>query len=420
MRNYQTKFGQRMARSTGALELMADLGIATADGGAVLHMLGGGNPARIPAVESVYRQRLAEIAADAAQFGRFAASYPDPAGDLLFRGTIAEFLSREYGWQLTARNIGLTAGSQTAFFFLFNLFAGEASAREPLRILLPLAPEYIGYADLGLTDRSLLSQPASIEELPGGFFKYHVDFEHLAVPPDVGAICVSRPTNPSGNVLTMAELERLDLLARSRDVPLIIDAAYGAPFPGIQYANPGLLWNANVVLCLSLSKLGLPAMRTGIIVADEAVIDALTAFNATTALAPGASGAVLVEPLLRDGRLLQLCNDVIRPHYEQRRDEAIDWLRTACDDLPLRIHQPEGAFFLWLWFPGLPITSVELYRRLKARGVLVLSGHHFFPGLDQLESHAQECLRVNYSQPAANVRAGIDAIAQEVRRAFAA
>ena len=240
------------------------------------------------------------------------------------------------------------------------------------------------------------------------------------MPPDVGAICVSRPTNPSGNVLTLAELERLDLLARAHDVPLIIDAAYGAPFPGIQHAHPGLLWNANVVLCLSLSKLGLPAMRTGIIVADEAVIEALTAFNATAALAPGADAAQCSSSrCCATGDCCSSANDVIRPHYAQRRDEAIDWLRAACDGLPLRIHQPEGAFFLWLWFPGLPISSAELYRRLKARGVLVLSGHHFFPGLDQLESHAQECLRINYSQPAANVRAGIDAIAQEVRRAFA-
>ena len=58
-------------------------------------------------------------------------------------------------------------------------------------------------------------------------------------------------------------------------------------------------------------------------------------------------------------------------------------LRESCAGLPLRIHRPEGAFFLWLWFPGLPIPSAELYRRLKQRGVYVLSGHHFFPGLPE-------------------------------------
>jgi valine--pyruvate aminotransferase len=159
-------------------------------------------------------------------------------------------------------------------------------------------------------------------------------------------------------------------------------------------------------------------MRTGIVVASEAVIEAITACNAT-APAPCSTGAVLVEPLLRSGELLNLCNEVIRPHYARRRDEAVDWLHRACAGLPLRIHRPEGAFFLWLWFPGLPISSAELYRRLKARGVLVLSGHHFFPGLEPLSIHAQECLRMNYSQPPENVQAGIQVIADEVRRAYA-
>jgi valine--pyruvate aminotransferase len=419
MSSFETGFGQRMARRTGALELMEDLGDALAAAhGSPMHMLGGGNPARIPAVEAVYRRRLAEIAADAAQFGRFAASYSAPAGELDFRRAVTASLRAQYGWPLTERNVGLTAGSQTAFFFLFNLFAGPGAAQGPKRVLLPLAPEYIGYADLGLAEGMLLAQPATIEELPGGLFKYHVDFEHLAVPADVGAICVSRPTNPSGNVLTMAELERLDVLARTRGIPLIVDAAYGSPFPGIQHAHHGQLWNENVVLCLSLSKLGLPGTRTGIVVASDGVIDALAAFNAAATLAPCSTGAVLVEPLLLSGELEALCRDVIRPHYAQCRDAAVAWLQADCAGLPLRIHRPEGAFFLWLWFPGLPVSSAELYRRLKARGVLVLSGHHFFPGLEQPYAHTQECLRINYSQPPDSVRAGIAAIAEEVRRAF--
>ena len=418
MTHFKTKFAQRLARSTGALELMQDLGSAAASASGSAHMLGGGNPARITAVEAVYRRRLLEIAADPAQFGRFAASYSAPAGDLGLRCAVAETLEREYGWPVTGRNVALTAGSQTAFFFLFNLFAGDSDAGHS-RILLPVAPEYIGYADLGLGEHMLVSQAAVIEDLPDGFFKYHVDFARLTVTADIAAICVSRPTNPSGNVLTLEELERLDLLARTHDVPLIIDAAYGSPFPGIQHAHHELLWNENVVLCLSLSKLGLPGMRTGIVVANEAVVEAITACNATAALAPCSTGAVLVEPLLRSGELLNLCREVIRPHYARRRDEAVDWLQSACAGLPLRIHRPEGAFFLWLWFPGLPISSAELYRRLKARGVLVLSGHHFFPGLEPLPVHARECLRVNYSQPPENVQAGIQIIADEVRRGYA-
>jgi valine--pyruvate aminotransferase len=111
---------------------------------------------------------------------------------------------------------------------------------------------------------------------------------------------------------------------------------------------------------------------------------------------------------------------VIRPWYEQCARSAVDWLRDACRDLPLRIHRPEGAFFLWLWFEGLPITSHELYLRLKARGVLVLSGHHFFPGLEEPWPHRDECLRINVSQAQEDVRAGIQLIAEEVRCAYSA
>jgi valine--pyruvate aminotransferase len=419
MRSTTTRFGGRMTRHTGALELMDDLGSALARADAAeLHLLGGGNPARIDAVEATYRRRLQEVAADAAQFGRFAATYAAPGGDLGFRTAVAELLSRLYGWPVTARNVGLASGSQSAFFFLFNLFAGECDGAPARRILLPLAPEYIGYSDLGLAPDMLVSQPALVEELDDGFFKYHIDFEALQVPDDIGAICVSRPTNPSGNVLTEAELQRLAALARGHHVPLIVDAAYGLPFPGIQHAHFGALWNPGVVLCLSLSKLGLPALRTGIVVADEAIVEAMTAFNATASLAPGSAGPVLVEPLLRSGELARLCTEVIRPHYRERRALAVDALRECFEGLPLRIHRPEGAFFLWLRFPGLPVTSAELYRRLKARGVYVLSGHHFFPGLPDDTPHRHECLRLSYAQPAERVRSGIAILAEEVRRAY--
>jgi valine--pyruvate aminotransferase len=419
MRCTTTRFGERMTRHTGALELMDDLGSALARVDAAdLHLLGGGNPARIAAVEAVYRRRLHEIADDASQFGRFAGSYAAPGGDLGFRAAVAETLARQYGWPLTARNVGLASGSQSAFFFLFNLFAGERADGARSRILLPLAPEYIGYVDLGLCHDMLVSQPALVEDLDDDFFKYRIDFERLRVPADVGAICVSRPTNPSGNVLAEDELERLDALARTHGVPLIVDAAYGLPFPGIQHAHPGTLWNPNVVLCLSLSKLGLPALRTGIVVADEPIIEALTAFNATAALAPGSAGPALVEPLLRSGELAALCEDVIRPHYRQLCGLAVAGLQQACEGLPLRIHRPEGAFFLWLRFPGLPIPSAELYRRLKRRGVYVLSGHHFFPGLPDDTPHRHECLRLSYAQPVERVRAGIAILAEEVRKAY--
>jgi valine--pyruvate aminotransferase len=109
---------------------------------------------------------------------------------------------------------------------------------------------------------------------------------------------------------------------------------------------------------------------------------------------------------------------VVRPFYRARCAFAVDALRDAFAGLPLRIHAPEGAFFLWLWFPGLPITSAELYRRLKRCGVYVISGHHFFPGLDRDWRHRDECVRINYAQEPEMVSEGIRLIAAEVARAY--
>ena len=77
---------------------MLDLADAAA-APAPVYMLGGGNPARIAEVERVYRQRLVEIAADAAQFGRFAGQYRrlfgEKPSETLRRGRkIAEFIAR--------------------------------------------------------------------------------------------------------------------------------------------------------------------------------------------------------------------------------------------------------------------------------------------------------------------------------------
>ena len=76
--------------------------------------------------------------------------------------------------------------------------------------------------------------------------------------------------------------------------------------------------------------------------------------------------------------------------------------------------------FLWLWFKGLPISSGELYERLKQRKVLVVSGEYFFPGLAPGWPHTRECLRVTYSQDPEDVEQGLGVIAEEVRALYAA
>ena len=415
-----SSFGQKLGEDAGINSLMDDLGEAMASGGDVV-MMGGGNPGHLPEVTDRLQAIMKELVDDPEQFRRLTGVYDPPQGEKQFIASLVELLNREYDWGLTTENVGLTNGSQSAFFMLFNMLAGEHPDGSHKHILLPLAPEYIGYGDAGLTPGLFHAVRPEIEELGDNQFKYRVDFSQLEITEDTAAICVSRPTNPTGNVLTDGEMLGLEELAREHDIPLIVDGAYGSPFPDLMYTEASPRWTPQHILCLSLSKLGIPAARTGIVIADKPVIRALSGVNAIMNLATGSFGAMLAEPLVRSGEIISMSRDLVQPVYQRKMEAAVAAFREAMgDECPWRGHKPEGAMFLWLWFPDLPISSLELYKRLKARGVLVVSGHYFFPGLpDEGWRHQHECLRVTYSQDAADVARGLQAIAEEVKRAWA-
>ncbi|WP_139151541.1 aminotransferase class I/II-fold pyridoxal phosphate-dependent enzyme, partial [Salmonella enterica] len=80
---------------------------------------------------------------------------------------------------------------------------------------------------------------------------------------------------PTGNVITDKELMKLDRLANQQNIPLVIDNAYGVPFPGIIFSEARPLGTPNIILCMSLSKLGLPGSRGGIIIANDKTITAI-------------------------------------------------------------------------------------------------------------------------------------------------
>lgn len=407
-------FGRKFTMDSGILTLMDDLGNAVTEGDSLL--LGGGNPSHIPEIEACLRESMAALVDNEAAFGGLVGNYAPPQGHKPFLSAVADLLRRELGWPITESNIALTNGSQTAFFYLFNLLAGPMDNGTQRKILLPLTPEYIGYTDVGITaDDLFVSYRPEIEYLDGPFFKYRVDFDAIEVTDDIGAICVSRPTNPTGNVVTDDEIHHLHQLAVAHDIPLIVDNAYGRPFPGIIFTEARPFWDEHIIFCLSLSKFGMPGARTGIIVASEEIAHAISSLNAIISLAPGDLGAYLALDLVRSGRIIQLSETVIRPHYQARIAQAVDWLQLEMGDVPYHVHKPEGTFFLWLWFKGLPRGCQALYERLKDRGVIVVPGHHFFPGLSGPWDHQHECIRVSVAGEERVVREGLHIIADEVR-----
>ena len=413
-----SKFGEKLAGKSGINLLMDDLGKAMADGQEML-MLGGGNPGHIPEVQKRFRDCMKEIMESDGAFERVLGNYDTPQGHIPFLQALAKLLRKEFGWDITPKNIALTNGSQSAFFILFNMFAGDFRDGTRKKILLPLAPEYIGYVDAGMISDFFIAGKPEIEFLDDRLFKYHVNFNNIHITDEIGAICLSRHTNPTGNVVTNDEIDQLIELSRKHDVPLILDNAYGTPFPNIIFNNAQPVFNEHTIISMSLSKLGLPSTRTGIVIAQEKVIQSISRITAVMNLSPGSLGAAIATQLCKNGELIQLSHDVIKPYYEKKANRAVQIFREAISDqYDIHIHKPEGALFLWLWFRNLPIDSMELYERLKKRGVLVVSGHYFFPGLQKGWRHKQECLRVTYSMDDKTIETGLKIIAEEAMKAY--
>ncbi|MBF8269622.1 MAG: Valine--pyruvate transaminase, partial [Gammaproteobacteria bacterium] len=259
---------------------------------------------------------------------------------------------------------------------------------------------------VGLADNMFTAARPEIETFADRTFKYHVAFDQLRVDESIGAICVSRPTNPTGNVLTAAEIGHLHRLARQHQIPLIIDNAYGLPFPNIIFTEADLPWSEHTILCFSLSKFGLPAVRTGIIIARPDIAGAIAKMNGIINLALSSFGPALALEMISNDKVLELSQKYIRPYYQAKADKALQLLHQELVGVNYYIHKTEGAFFLWLWFPGLPISCHELYQRLK------------FPGLEEEWQHVHECIRVSYAMDDGLVSAGIKIIVEEVKRAF--
>lgn len=418
-------FGKKLTSRSGILQLMDDLGKPLPPG-VEPFPLGGGNPARVPEVEQAYRREMEALLSDGDAFEDAVAHYDAPQGRMTFVDAVATYLSEKYGWPITSENVAVTNGSQSAMFYLFNLFSGSFAGQRKT-LLFPLMPEYVGYADQGIEAGTFVSVPSRCIYFDDHTFKYTIDFplleSYLSEHPEVGAICVSRPTNPSGNVITDMEISRLTALAHQYRIPLVVDNAYGLPFPDIVFTEDATpVWNEDIVLSMSLSKIGLPAIRTGIIIAKADIVSALSNLNAIVALAAGSLGQVLAERLIRSGELVDLARNAVQPYYRKKADMAQGWIREFFEGTEYHFHRIEGSIFCWLYLPKLDIPAVEFYEVLKTDGVVTVPGEYsFFGHPDQLEGkpyphdHYDKCLRLNYSAPDGKVREGLRRIAERYR-----
>jgi valine--pyruvate aminotransferase len=384
--------------------LMTDMTAALRDPNMI--MLGGGSPALIDKAVDAFQEALIGLAQDRQRFIQTVCHYSDAAGDNGFRQHFAEYVNRQQGWDIGADNILITDGSQSAFALLFKVLVNDSQP-----VVFPMLPDYIGYNTLSA--ERMVGLVADIQRLGNHQFRYQLSAEYRDYLEQAAVLCLSRPTNPTGGMLADADLQQLLSDAKAQDVPVILDNAYGQPLPNIVFSQHQLPWASNAIYCLSLSKLGLPGVRTGIIIADADMVQRLARHNTELALAPGSIGPAIADVMLQSGTLEHLIQHVITPWYHTRSQAVGAMLDHYFADLPLRYHEADGGFFNWLFYDAaLPLSGHALYQRLKAEQVVVVPGYAFAPGLREPWAHLETCFRISVGQPLEVIEEGIARIAR--------
>jgi valine--pyruvate aminotransferase len=415
-----TKFGAQMSKLTGVRAIMKDINETLRAGtGQELMNLSAGNPLILPEVEQLWRDCTAELLAST-EYGEVVCRYGYSKGYSPLIEAVAKDFNKRYGLELTERNILITPGSQTLYFYAANVFGGYTSNNQLKQIVLPLSPDYTGYGGVSLVPEALFAYKPTLDiDTSAHRFKYRPDFSKLSITEQTGCVLFSRPCNPTGNVVTDDEVKKIAALAAQLDVPVLIDSAYAPPFPALNYTEMTPTFGENILHCMSLSKAGLPGERVGIAIGSEKLIDALECFQANASLHSSRYGQAIAALAIESGKLAHISETVIRPFYKHKFTVLESTLESAMpDNLPWFIHRGEGAIFAWIWLQDLPISDAEFYQQLKKVGVIVVPGNSFFPGLREEWQHKHQCFRVSLTGSDEEIKTGMQRFAQVAEEVY--
>lgn len=382
--------------------------------------LSAGNPLILPEVEQLWRDCTAQLLASS-DYGEVVCRYGSSQGYTPLISAIAADFNRRYGLNLSDRNILITPGSQTLYFYAANAFGGYCLGGELRQIVLPLSPDYTGYGGVSLAPEALIAyKPALDIDSAAHRFKYRPDFSQLKINEETGCVIFSRPCNPTGNVLTDEEVKKIAALAAPYNVPVIIDSAYAPPFPALNFTEMNPVFGDNILHCMSLSKAGLPGERIGVAIGDEKLIQILESFQTNMCIHPSRYGQAIAALAINSGALAEISSNVIRPFYQQKFEVLETTLEQAMpQDLPWFLHRGEGAIFAWLWLEDLPVTDWEFYQQLKQENVIVVPGSSFFPGLREDWIHKQQCLRISLTASNEEIAIGMQRLAKVAEQVYA-
>ena len=237
--------------------------------------------------------------------------------------------------------------------------------------------------------------PVALYESRG--WRYDLDEFERKITPKTRVLYINSPNNPSGGVLTRADLERIADIARERDLWIISDEAYEdvvfkgehisiASFPGM-YERTIPLYTFSKSYAMTGLRLGYVSIKDRVIRERAKKVLLYTASNIASVVQFGGIGAL-------EGS--QACIDDFRKELAARRDFFYDGIREFASGV-FSGEKPDGAFYAFLkidpsWDDGDPQTASISWRMTE---YLIKHGRiGCVPGVDfgvQGEGHIRFC-----------------------------
>jgi GntR family transcriptional regulator/MocR family aminotransferase len=335
--------------------------------------------------------------------GPEAMGYGDRAGYPPLRTKIAHILSSQ-GIPTHPDHVLITSGSQQALALVAHLLLN------PGDVVLIESPTYSGAIDLFRSlDVRLLGVP--------------LDEQGMQVEQVEDALRSSRPRliytiptfhNPTGTCMSGYRRRQLVALADRYNVPILEDDFVGdlryegRVQPVLKALDPG----GRVIYTSTFSKMLMPGLRLGLLVASGPVYERLLALKLVTDLMTSNLMQRALETYITVGRyqahLRKACQ-----MYHRRRDAMLDALGRY---LPasVRYRSPQGGLFVWLQLPA-GLSANKLYSIAAEEGVTFVPGSLFFPA-----ERPQPYLRLNFVQhPPDVIEEGIQRLGRAVERFLA-
>jgi aspartate aminotransferase len=317
------------------------------------------------------------------------------------RRAIAEDIGRRFGRQPDPGTIVVSNGAKQALWnACFTLFGpGD-------RVLLP-TPYWTSYPAL---IRLARAEPVEVPGDPAAGFKLSPAELDAAADRRTRGLILNSPSNPTGAVYTLAELEAIMRWAADRDIRVISDEVYGTicytarQAPGILQLDPALLGRAVVVDGAS-KRFAMTGWRIGYTCSDPGLADRMTALQSHTTsniCAPAQYGAIAAysaEPLEA------AAVSTMAATFRERRDLLLDLFRAHLPMVPYS--HPDGAFYLFFradpLYRGEVRDSISFCKHLlEGAGVALVPGAAF--GDDRY-------VRLSFAASTEQLRQAIDRIA---------